>query len=174
MRDVERVVHQVLERDIGRRVAADVGDDREVDLAGGEHRQRLDRAALDEPQFDARVGLRERGDRERRERGAGGRERAEAQATGVELGERLELGLGGGEPAEDHLRVLDQQLARGRQADAARGAVDQPCARLGLERGDLTRDRGLRERQRVGGRGERSVRGDLAQDAQTADIDGHA
>ena len=44
-------------------------------------------------------------------------------------------------------------------------------AGLALERGDLLRDGRLRERERLGGGGERAARGDLPQDAHAADIE---
>jgi hypothetical protein len=49
--------------------------------------------------------------------------------------------------------VLDEALARLGHADAARGAVGERHAELGLELGDLLRERGLRDvglRRRAG------------------------
>ena len=55
------------------------------------------------------------------------------------------------EAAEDRVGVLHEQLAGRREADAAGRAVDQAGPGLGLECGDLARDRGLGERERLGG-----------------------
>jgi hypothetical protein len=142
-----------------------VGDHGEVELAAGQQPERRVRPALGQAQLDLGVGLRERGDRQRRQRRARGRERSEAQPAGVQARERLKLRLGGRQAAEDHLRVLHQQLAGGRQADAAGRAVDQPGAGLGLERGDLARHGGLGEGERVGGGGEAPARRDFTQHA---------
>ena len=110
-------------------------------------------------------------DGERDQRRVGGRGRAEVEAAALERGERVELALGGGQPVEDRVGVADQHLARLGEADAAGGALDEPGAGLGLERGDLARDRGLGEVERFGGGGEGAVRGDLAQDPQASDIE---
>ena len=59
------------------------------------------------------------------------------QAAALERAERVELALGGGQPIEDRVGVADEQLARLREPDAAGGALDEPRAGLGLERGDL-------------------------------------
>ena len=75
---------------------------------------------------------------------------------------------GGAQAVEDRVGVADQQLAGLREAHAARGAVDQARAGLGLERGDLARDGGLGERERLGRGGEGAERGDLAQDPEAA------
>ena len=79
----------------------------------------------------------ELGHRQGDQRRVGGRERADPQPAAVEPRQRLELMLGGGEPVEDHIGVLDQQLARRGQADAARAALDQPGPGFRLERRDL-------------------------------------
>ena len=85
--------------------------------------------------------------------------------------ERVELALRRGQAVEDRVGVADQQLAGLRQADAAGGALDQPRAGLGLERGDLAGDGGLGERERLGRGGEGAVRGDLAQDPEASDVE---
>ena len=128
------------------------------------------RARLDEVQADLVMRAVELRHRQRDQRRVRGRERADPQPAAVEARERLELVLGGGEPVEDHVGVLDQQLAGRGQPDAARAALDQPGPGLGLERRDLARDGGLGERERVSGGRERAVGGDLAQDAQAADV----
>ena len=56
------------------------------------------------------------------------------------------------------------------QPHAARAALDEHGAGLALERGDLLRDGGLRERERLRRGGEGAPQGDLAQDAHAADV----
>ena len=64
-----------------------------------------------------------------------------------------------------------QALAGLREPDPARPALDELRARLAFERGDLLRDRGLRERERLSGSGERAPRGDLSEDFHAAYIE---
>ena len=63
------------------------------------------------------------------------------------------------------------RLAGVGEADAARAALHERRAGLALERGDLLRDGGLRERQRLGGGGERAAHGDLAEHTHAADVE---
>jgi hypothetical protein len=100
-------------------------------------------------------------DRERHQRRAGGRKRGHPQLPAAQPGDRLHVGLGRGEPTEDPLGVRQQRAAGGRKAHAARQALDQRDPRLGLERGDLLRDGGLRVGQLLGGSGDRALLGDL-------------
>ena len=67
--------------------------------------------------------------------------------------------------------MADERVARVGQADAAHAALDERGAGLALERRDLLRDGGLRERQRLGGGRERAVLGDLAEDPHAADVE---
>ena len=93
------------------------------------------------------------GEARERLRHAGGeraREGADVQLARDVARELLELARGELEPVGDHVGVRQQQLAGGRELQAARPAVEQPRARLALERGDLLGDRGLGERQRLG------------------------
>jgi hypothetical protein len=66
--------------------------------------------------------------------------------------------------------VLDEQAPGVRELRAAAGAGDQRSADLGLERGEVLRDRGLRERQRIGGGGQRTVVRNRAQGAQAPEV----
>ena len=88
----------------------------------------------------------------------------------AQLGERRQRGLGGLEPAEDHVGVLDEDLARLGQHDPAGTALQQPHAGLALERGDLLRDRRGRVGEHVGGGRQRTAAGDLAEHAQAANV----
>ena len=54
---------------------------------------------------------------------------------------------------------------------AARAALHERGAGLALERGDLLRDRGLRERQRLGRGRERTAYRDLAEHPHAADVE---
>ena len=56
------------------------------------------------------------------------------------------------------------------EADAAHAALDERRPGLALERGDLLRDGGLGEGERLGGGGERAALGDLAQDSHAANV----
>ena len=66
--------------------------------------------------------------------------------------------------------MADEHAARVGEADAARAALDQRRAGLALERGDLLRDGGLGEGERLGRGGERAALGDLAQDSHSANV----
>ena len=66
---------------------------------------------------------------------------------------------------------VDELLAGGREPAAAAVALEQLHAGLALERGELLRDRGGGVAERVGGGGDRPARGELAQDAQAADVE---
>ena len=57
------------------------------------------------------------------------------------------------------------------QAHAAAGALEQRHARLALEDRQLLGDRGGRELQRVGDRGDRPAGGELAQQADAAEVE---
>jgi hypothetical protein len=73
--------------------------------------------------------------------------------------------------AVDHgARVLHQQPAGVGELGAAARAGDERRAHLRLERGQVLRDRGLREREGVGGGGQRTVVGDRAQRAQPPEV----
>ena len=124
-----------------------------------------------ERELDRRVALAEARDRLGHDRRPGAREGGQAQAPAAQAGDRLELGLGVGQAGEDRVGVLDERAARVGQAHAARVALDERRARLALQGGDLLGDRGLGVGQRVGGGGERTAGGDLAQHAHSADIE---
>ena len=90
-------------------------------------------------------------------RRAGAREGDEPHAAGAQARDRVELGLGVGEPREDHVGVLDERATGVGEPHAARSALDERRARLPFERRDLLRDRGLGVRQRFGCGGERPL-----------------
>ena len=173
-RDAERVVEQVgaLERRVGRRRGERVLlREREVELAELERGQAV--LGLHVARGDAQVGvaLGERGDRAREQHAVRARERRAAQDAGDVRGGPLERRLGRLELAQDALRALHQLLAGGREAAAAAVALEQRDAGLALERGELLGDRRGGVAERVGGGRDRPAGGELAQDAEAADVE---
>ena len=67
--------------------------------------------------------------------------------------------------------ALAEHLRGAGEPHAAAVALHDRLADLALERGELLRDGRRREVERVGGRRDGAVLGDLAQDAQAAGID---
>jgi hypothetical protein len=67
--------------------------------------------------------------------------------------------------------VDEQQPPRLGEREPAAAALDQPLAELELERTDLLRDRGLRQKERSGRTGERSLVGDLTEGEEAARIE---
>ncbi len=86
--------------------------------------------------------------------------------SGPDPEHRRQIRLGGLDPREDSLGVLDQLGSRRGRSDAAAVAHDQRRAGLGLEPSDRLRDRGLRVRQRLSRRRERPAAHHLGQDPQ--------
>ena len=117
------------------------------------------------------MALREERDRRRQQRGARGGERGQPHASAAHARDRVELGLGGGEPRDHDLGVLDQRAAGVGEPDAAAGAVDERGAGLLLERGDLLGDGGLGVGERLGGGGEGAVLGDRLEHPQLLDVE---
>jgi hypothetical protein len=81
-----------------------------------------------------------------------------------------EVGLGRLEPGDHRVGVGHEPPARLRELHAAADALDQPYARVALERRQLLGDGGRRVGQRLGDRGDRAPRGQLAQQSQAADV----
>ena len=82
-----------------------------------------------------------------------------------------ELALGQAQAVGDDVGVLEQQRARLGQREPAGPALEQPRARLALQRGDLLRHGGLGQRQRLGRAGEGAEAGDLAEREHAAGIE---
>ena len=110
------------------------------------------------------------GDRPRDEPGQRRRMPREPDAPLLVRDEVRDLDLGKREPVERGAGVLDQQAPDVRQLGPAAGAGDERGADLRLERGQVLRDGGLGEHQRVGRGGERAVVGDRAQRAQAPEV----
>ena len=151
---------------LARRLARELEQQREVELAGAQARDDRLRLALGERQLDVGIGGAERRDRQGDQRRSGGREGGDAQAPSAQPRDRRERRLGGVQAREDALGVAHERLPGGRQRDAARMALEQRHAGFALERGDLLGDRGLGVGQRLGGRRERAAVGDLLQNPQ--------
>ena len=108
-----------------------------------------------------------RGD-DRRQRA---REGADAQLAPLARHAVRQLPVREPEPLGDDVGVREQLLARGRDLQLAAPALQQAGAGLPLERGDLLRDRRLRERQRLARAGERPVQRDFAEGQHAARVE---
>src|SRR6185437_11497203 len=75
------------------------------------------------------------------------------------------------ELGQDRLGALDEHAAGGGEVDAAPAPLEQLAADLALERAQLLRHRRGRERERLRGRANRPVQGDLAERAEPADVE---
>ena len=170
-RELEVVLEQVDHLDALGGPLVEVDGEREVEPALAQPGDALERARLPDGELDRRMAGAERVDGARQHARARGRERGHPQVPAPQVGERRERRLGRLEPAEDHLGVLDERLARLGEHDAARPALEQPRAGLALERGDLLRDGRRRVGEDVGGAGERAAARDLAQHTQSADVE---
>ena len=90
------------------------------------------------------------------------------QRRAVRARELGDLAVRLGEPVGDRVGVRQQQGARLGHRRTAGAAVQQPDAELALERGDLLRDGGLGQRERLGRARERAAPCDLAEGEQAA------
>ena len=109
-------------------------------------------------------------DRLRHEHSQDAREGADPEPLPL-LGQRFfDLRLGELQLLAERLGVREQQLADRGQREAGPPSHDQSFAELSLQRSDLLRDGGLRERERSGGMRERSPLRDLAKDDQPSRI----
>jgi hypothetical protein len=142
----------------------------EIEFAGAQPRRDLLGLTLRKRQRDVRMPIAEGGDRERHQRGAGGRERRHAQATGPHAQHRSQVGLGGLDPREDPLGVLDQAGPGGGRPHAAPIPDDQRRPGLGLEPGDRLRHGRLGVTERLGGGRERAPSHHLREHPNAPDI----
>lgn len=134
-------------------------DQRDVDVPGAEHAQRLGRLGLGQPQVHVRVLAvhdRRGGGHDRAERG---RERRQPQPPGAQPAVGGELVLGGVESADDLGGAFGEKAARVREADTPPGPLDEFGAGLGFQAGEVVADRGLGVVEGVGGSGHRAVPG---------------
>ena len=172
-RDVHRVLEQLDAAQPGAEPLADAAEleqQREVELAGAQARHDLLRLALGEAQLDLGCAARKVaiasgisvapavGNEAIRSRPP--RTPAIAASSASAASRRARIAV----------RVLDERGAGGGRAHAPAVALDQRHARLGLERGDGLRDRRLRVGERLGGRGEGAARGHLAEHPQALHV----
>jgi hypothetical protein len=104
-------------------------------------------------------------ERVRRRAGEADREAPELAAGGASrvLGGAVDRG-------EDRARACEQHLAGGRKLDAARRAVQERHAELGLEPPDLLRERRLGDVQALGGAAEVALLGDRDERAEMPEL----
>lgn len=98
-------------------------DDRDVDVAGPQHPQRLRRLGLREHELQARCLGREPRRGRRDERAKRGRERGKPHPAAPQSDVGCQFGLGRVQPADDLLGSLSEELAGLRQPDAAADAL---------------------------------------------------
>src|ERR671910_519816 len=98
-------------------------------------------------------------------------ERRAPQHAGYLRGGAFERRLGRLELAQDALRALDELLAGRGQAPPAAVALEQRDAGLAFERGELLGDRRRRVAERFRGGSDRAAGGELAQDAESANVE---
>ena len=146
-------------------------DHRHVDLAGPHHPHRLGWFGLEEAQLDARVGGGEGGGRGGHEGPQRGRERGQPDPARAQPGVRRQLRLRRRDPAQDLLRPLGQHPPGGGQPDPAAGPLQQSGAGLGLQPGQVVRQRRLDVPEFGRGGGDRAVPGDGGQRPEPGEIE---
>ena len=154
-RQVHRVLEQLDAAQAGAEPLADAAEleqQREVELAGAQARHDLLRLALGERQLD--LGVRRRG-RWRSPAASASRPAVGNEAIRSRPPRTPAIAASSASAASSRARIAvgvrDQRGAGGGRAHAAPVALDQRRAGLGLERGDRLRDRRLRVGERLGG-----------------------
>jgi hypothetical protein len=130
---------------------------REVGFASLQRRHRVLRLALGEHELDLGVALPVEGNGLGDECRAGAWEARDPDSPTAQPGERGELTLRVRESSQNGLRVRHEHFAGIGQAHAPGTALEEGHPGFALERRDLLADRGLGERKRIGGGGERTV-----------------
>ena len=143
----------------------------EVDVAERERGQRLLGLGLDELAAQGRCVARQRLHGRHGEPQRHRLEGGDPPAPGDPARRGGQLGLGDLGAVEQRLRVADEHERGVGQPDAAAGRLEQRDARLALEHGELLGDRRRRELQRVGDRGDRPARVELAEEAEPAKVE---
>jgi len=175
--DVHRVVQQV-GRDGARRerawrevVAVHDGQIRGIGL---QELQRHVRLCLDDPHLDVReLGPRPNQQRreQRRDRSRKGRDPHHALRVALQP---VEVDACGEHLVEDRLCMCDQRASGLRQLDATTLADEELARCLALEHGELLRDGGWRQMQRLCGAAERTVEGDGVERLEPTEIEHEA
>jgi len=145
-RELDRIVEELDDLDALHRPRVEVDDEREVERAVAKPLHALARVRLLHAELDPGVTDAEGVDRLRQHVGSRRGEASHAQAPALELGELRQRGLCGVESGQDRGGVLDQRVAGFGEHHAAGAALQERCAGLTLERGDLLRD----GRRRIG------------------------
>jgi len=144
---------------------------RDVDLAGAQGVGDQGRVQLGDHRLQTRVPARQLHERGRDHRAAGRGERADAHRPGQPVPRAGQVGRRLLQPPE-HVFGVPHQRERGRgERHPAAGAFQQRHPGLPFERAQLLRDGGGRVAQRVGHGGDRAAQGELAQQAQAADVE---
>ena len=145
--------------------------ERQVGVAAGDGDEAAGRLLLGDREPEPRMGhAQRRGGRRddlRDPRGEAGDPDGADETVGV----GGDVGRRGLELREHDVGVADEHLRGAGEPHAAAVALHDRLADLALERRELLRDGRRREVERVGGRRDGAVLGDLAQDAQAAGID---
>lgn len=147
----------------GELVAEGVGIDRRedrVELVGADLREHVLLRALDEVDRDARVLVVEVGDDGVEVIQAGRPHAAEAQVPAQQPGDLVELVAQAVDLGDHALGVVQDEVAFGRQVDAATRAREERDAELGLQAAELLGDGRLGEMQLLTGLREGPVAGD--------------
>ena len=173
-REQQRVAAQihVLERRVARarRVVVLLGD-HEVHVAEAQCGQRRLRVGLDDLALELGVALLERPQRRDHERVGARLERGHAHAARHTARRLREVGLRLLEPRDHRVRVDHQPAAGLRELHAAADALEQLDPGVALERRELLGDGRRRVGERLGHRGDRAPRRELAQHPEPADVE---
>ena len=145
--------------------------ERDVGVAAGHRHEAARGLLLGDRQGELGVGAAQRGRGGRDDLRDAGREAGDPDAADEPVRVGGDVGRGGLELREHDVGVADQDLGGAGEPHAAAVALDDGLADLALERGELLGHGRGREVERVGRGGDRAVLGDLAQDAQPADVD---
>jgi hypothetical protein len=145
-------------------------DDRDVDPAGAQQLDRLGRMGVGQGDLQAPVlaGQRRHGGRHQRSDRRG--EAREAHAPGGQPHVGRQLRAGRVDPADDLGGAVGQQLPGRRQPDTAADPLQQLRAGLGLEPGEVVRDRRLGVVQLLRRRGDRPEARDGIDDPQAVHV----
>ena len=145
-------------------------DDRDLDLAGAQQLERVERMRVGQADLQPGMPGRQRRQRRRHERSVRRGEGGEAHAAGVQSDVGGELRAGGIDAADDLGGAVGQQLPGRGEPDPAADPLQQLRAGLGLEPGEVMRDRRLGVVQLLRRRGDRSMARDGVDDAQPVDV----
>ena len=157
--------------DVARRIAARVVRQRQVELAGAQARDRLLRIEHRHRELHPGMAVTEAGHGARHDRAGRRGERGQAQRPALHAQQRVQLVLDVVQGGQDRRAALGQQAAGVGEHRALGDAAHQHRADLGLERGDLARDRRLGVAERLGGRREGPVARHLAQHSQSSSVE---